>query len=202
MKQWRRLDDRIADAVNLILQRSGPPRLPNGVGIDVAAIVRDYCNLDLVPISPLVIKGRTLLALYVPDLRTVLLEENCNARRQRFSMAHELGHAQLEDDFGEADTLFQAEVLRKAFFCDERDMASKPGDERSKGRRRLLEVSANRFAAQLLMPTDLVKEQWALHRDVQKCCEVLEVSRQTLEIRLEGLHLGSASFGSGSRRLF
>jgi hypothetical protein len=201
MRQGYWVPTEIVESVERLLRNSGPPRLKNGVGIDVAAIITDYCNLDLARISNLQVRGRLLLALYVPELRAVLVEEECHPYRQRFSMAHELGHAQLEDNFGQADSLFDLHALKKAYFCDVCDMSRNPVDERSNGRRRRLEIRANQFAAQLLMPSGLVREVWSRHPDIPKCCDVLGVSKQALEIRLGSLDLGWAKVDGSSRRL-
>jgi hypothetical protein len=46
-----------------------------------------------------------------------------------------------------------------------------------------------------------VKEVWPQYRDVRKCGELLGVSKQSLEIRLQQLNLGSATYDGSSRRL-
>jgi Zn-dependent peptidase ImmA (M78 family) len=191
----------IGQAAERILRESGPPRLDNGIGIDVVAIIREFCNLEVAWISGLRPMGKALLGLYVPQFRAVLVENECHPHRQRFSLAHELGHAQLQDDFGDADSLFDVQALQMVYFCDAADMSAKPDDERSRGRRRRLEVRANQFAGELLMPTGLVKEVWPRYRDVRKCGELLGVSKQSLEIRLQQLNLGSATYDGSSRRL-
>ncbi len=200
MKRGLPIHPEIGNAVDRTLRESGPPRLENGVAIDVEAIARDYCKFDVAVVDGLVVDGRALLAAYIPQLRAIIAEGRCHPNRQRFSLAHELGHAQLEDDFGDADSLFGSQP-RTAFSCEPGDMSPRPEDERSKGRRRRLEIRANQFAALLLMPTGLVKQVWEKHHDPQRCSHMLGVSKLAIEYRLQALNLGSATFDRESSRL-
>jgi Zn-dependent peptidase ImmA (M78 family) len=126
------------------------------------------------------------MAAYVAQFRCVFVEKNCISARQRFSMAHELGHAELEDDFGDADTLFK---VTEAFLCVESDTEATTYDERARGRRRRREIRANQFASLLLMPAQLVKEVWRSRRDLRVCAEDLGVSIESLRYRLTDLGL-------------
>jgi Zn-dependent peptidase ImmA (M78 family) len=112
----------------------------------------------------------------------VMVKENCIEVRKRFSIAHELGHAQLEHSFGDAATLFQTE--HPVFFrCEDKDIDS----DAAKSKRPLSEVLANKFAAYVLMPPNLVREVWRKYQNVHECADALQVSIQALNIRLSEL---------------
>ena len=181
-----RIDPKIVRRVDDVLTRSGCPKLPNGVGIDVRRILEQFSRLNVRFVRELNLGGRDLLAAYVPQFRCVFVEKNCFEPRQRFSMAHELGHAELEDDFGDADSLFK---VTEAFLCAEADADVTPHGERSAGQRRRREIRANQFAALLLMPEHLVKEVWRSDKDVRRSADVLGVSAESLRYRLTDLRL-------------
>lgn len=186
ISQKRGIDPKIMRCADDVLHRSGAPRLFNGVAIDVRRIIEGFWNLQVALVPNLTLAGRHLLAAYIPEFHYILVERNCIEPRQRFSMAHELGHAVLEDDFGPADTLFQ---VSEAFLCVEGDADPSLGDERTAGRRRRREIRANQFATRLLMPDGLVKDVWRRGRDVRAVAGELGVSMESLTYRLRDLGL-------------
>jgi Zn-dependent peptidase ImmA (M78 family) len=181
-----RVDPRIPRRVDEVLTRSGAPRLPNGIGIDVRRILERFSRLNVKFVRGLNPGGRRLLAAYVPQFRCVFVEKDCIEARQRFSMAHELGHVELEDDFGDADSLFKT---TEAFLCFEADTVTAAAGERTAGLRRRRETRANQFAALLLMPEYLVKEVWRNVGEVRRGADLLGVSKESLRYRLAGLGL-------------
>lgn len=182
------IDPAIRKRADEILRRSGIPRLENGIAIDVRRIVEDFCGFKFALVPNLEFNGKRRLAAFIPEYNYILVEEHCIEPRQRFSMAHELGHAELEHDFGSADSLFGAQTQR-AFLCGEDDVDGvKIGDRRA-GRLRRSEIRANQFAAFLLMPEDLVREVWRSKRDLRGCADDLAVSAQAMGYRLADLHL-------------
>jgi Zn-dependent peptidase ImmA (M78 family) len=180
------IDPKITRRVDAVLMRSGAPRLSNGVGIDVKRILERFSRLNVRFVADLRLGGRPLLAAYVPQFRCVFVEKHCFLPRQRFSMAHELGHAELEDDFGDADTLFN---VAQAFLCTESDTDETPNDERRMGLRRLRERRADKFASLLLMPEQIVRETWRGCGEIRTCADLLGVSMQSLRFRLSELGL-------------
>jgi Zn-dependent peptidase ImmA (M78 family) len=163
-----------------ILLRAGSPRLENGFAIDIRGILERFCGFQ-VAIVPNLNLGRSLLAAFIPSETLVMVEHHCIPVRQRFSMAHELGHAQLENDFGDSDMLIP--VQQQTFFrCADSDIDIR--DEKSAGLKRRAEIRANQFAAALLMPQALVREAWRLHRDERRCADALDVSNQSMHYRL------------------
>ena len=99
--------------------------------------------------------------------------------RQRFSIAHELGHLLLHEDT-------DLQVDQHAFVAF-RDLASTTADDPK-------EVEANQFAATLLMPEDLLR-QCVLDRDpdldldaaITQLAQQFGVSEQAMTIRLTSL---------------
>lgn len=110
------------------------------------------------------------------------LNETHSERRQRFSIAHELGHLVLH----RGKPLFVDHTVR----VNLRDSRSATGTERE-------EIEANAFAAQLLMPEPLVTEAVQAVRSrarllsdeqlVQKLAEQFDVSPQAMGFRLVNL---------------
>jgi Zn-dependent peptidase ImmA (M78 family) len=162
--------------------------MENGIAIDVAAILRDYGGFDVAHVPKLSSGGRPLLGLLVPEHNLVAVEANSIEGRKRFSMAHELGHAELEHDFGATPGLFSA-AQRPCFACTSADERTSDNDERMAGARRRREIRANQFAATLLMPDDLVREVWRERRDVERVASLLVVSSEALGYRLRELRV-------------
>lgn len=187
-KQPLPVDPKIRKRADELLRRSGYPRLPNGIGIDVQAIIENFCGFRFALVRNLELGGKPRLAAYIPEHNYVLVEENCIESRQRFSMAHELGHAELEHDFGPAQSLF-GDNAATAFLCGDDDLGGIPVDSRRAGLRRRSEIRANQFAAFLLMPETLVREVWRDCADVRACAAGLCVSVESLGYRLRDLRL-------------
>jgi len=98
--------------------------------------------------------------------------------RQRFTIAHELGHAALEEGTSHIDHIYK--------FRDPRSSTGADGEE----------VAANAFAAELLMPADWVETMWeardgALTDDehIAALAKKFLVSPQAMGIRLSSLGL-------------
>ena len=101
-----------------------------------------------------------------------LIEINGNdaPRRQRFTLAHEIGHYLLHRD------------MLDGGIEDDRMYRSRLSDQ--------VERQANRLAGQILMPPGLVMTAWrAGARDIGRLAETFDVSEQAMEIRLRELTL-------------
>lgn len=105
--------------------------------------------------------------------------------RQRFTIAHELGHYALKHP-GE---MFVDATLRQKAIVVKRDGRSSEGTDRH-------EVEANRFAAELLMPRQMVAEEIGKRLTklkptkkslVSELASRFQVSKQAMEIRLVNL---------------
>jgi Zn-dependent peptidase ImmA (M78 family) len=175
--------EQLADEV---LQRSGAPRLSNAIAIDVEAILREYCKFDVAHVPDLELDKRRLLGAYISAYGLVMVEANMIDARKRFTMAHELGHVQMEFRFRGDLSLFQGD--EPTFFrCDENDVLERPAGVIAPAKRPLNETLANKFAAHVLMPKGLVIETWRRTHDERACASALGVSREALGIRLQSL---------------
>ena len=105
--------------------------------------------------------------------------------RQRFTIAHELGHYALRHP-GE---MFVDATLRQKAIIVKRDGRSSEGTDRH-------EVEANRFAAELLMPSQMVEEEISKRLSkskpaseslISELATRFQVSTQAMEIRLVNL---------------
>jgi len=97
--------------------------------------------------------------------------------RQRFTIAHEIGHIELEHDQGNAKPLFELDQP-ETFECTEEDENLSVMDESRAGLRRKREIRANQFAANLLLPEGLVREIWRRENsDRDRVAKALLVSK-------------------------
>jgi Zn-dependent peptidase ImmA (M78 family) len=108
---------------------------------------------------------------------TIAINKQHPPNRQRFTLAHEIGHLVLHDDQG--DRLW----LDKAYYF--RDGSSSKGDQAA-------EVEANQFAAGLLMPEELVRAEagkivQVTELDVVRLAKKFEVSERAMTFRLISL---------------
>ena len=102
--------------------------------------------------------------------RIIYINKYDGPRRQRFSVAHEIGHyilRHLEDNGG--DVLYRNQI------------ASLGIDSR--------EISANRFASSLLMPKYLVERMYEMGFNIEMMADAFLVSKQVVRYRLEQLRL-------------
>lgn len=100
--------------------------------------------------------------------------------RQRFTIAHEIGHYELHKS---SSRLF----IDKTYSAFLRSDASSTGEDRQ-------EIEANQFAAALLMPSDLVRSELerividlADESSLASLAENFQVSRQAMSFRLANL---------------
>ena len=114
----------------------------------------------------------TLSGMYIRERHLIAVNQLHPRVRQRFTIAHEIGHAILH-----TDDLFVDQVFY-------RDGHAAPEKQ---------EVEANRFAAELLMPLDAVKQVIATHVHayhealVATLAEKFGVSAQAFAVRLAEL---------------
>jgi Zn-dependent peptidase ImmA (M78 family) len=142
----------------------------------VEAIAR-YVGLRVVP-APL---GGDISGLLVTrkGSSTICVEERHHENRQRFTIAHEIGHHVLGHHFGEGENVHVDRVSM-------RSAKSSEGSDR-------LEIAANQFAAALLMPERVVELELQRLQDspgedvVRELARRFKVSTEAMAIRLSVL---------------
>jgi DNA helicase II / ATP-dependent DNA helicase PcrA len=148
---------------------------------------------------------RTLAGRLYAEQRIIEVRRGDPPRRQRFTIAHEVGHYRLhvvakgtQDSYacsaamiargdGEGQT---PKALRETplpgFVTPNASAAPTPSPRDM----RRLEIEANAFAAELLMPAPLVEQAVARYaKDVRALAEIFDVSQQAMQIRLQKLLL-------------
>lgn len=102
------------------------------------------------------------MAFVKEDQRVIIVNSRHHKNRQRFTLAHELGHHQLHIDFLKegvhVDKIIFRRNLDSAFGIDDR------------------EVEANTFAAELLMPKKVIKKLIPPTIDLQDEDQLMEFS--------------------------
>lgn len=101
----------------------------------------------------------------------IYLNQNDSPTRQRFTLAHEIGHCVLHRDKHENGILERIDMFRD------------PENHSQE------EVEANAFAANLLMPEQLVREMWKRWGSTEILADIFEVSLSAISYRLYNLHL-------------
>jgi Zn-dependent peptidase ImmA (M78 family) len=114
------------------------------------------------------------MVLQPPSGAVIVVSDIETGDRQRFTIAHELGHL----------------VLRHAetFYIDLAS-AGVTGEADPPGYNWRNERAANTFAASLLMPEDMVRQLWDDNADVSTLANTFRVSRSALTYRLADLGL-------------
>ena len=97
---------------------------------------------------------------------TITVDASESKLRQRFTIAHEIAHYVLHADLIE-NGVIDNEMYRSKQLSDER------------------ERQANRFAAWILMPDNLVRSLADQHLDAKQIAERLQVSEAAMKVRLE-----------------
>lgn len=114
------------------------------------------------------------LVAHLPDGPAIGLDTTQpNEQRRRFTLAHELGHYLLRHS--------------ASFHLDFFDTGGSAGD--SPGYNWQHERAANEFAANLLMPANVVRRKADRIRDVDQLATTFDVSRQAMAFRLAALGL-------------
>jgi Zn-dependent peptidase ImmA (M78 family) len=103
---------------------------------------------------------------------SIVLNESEKHTRKRFTIAHEIGHFLIHANL----------VFVDAFPAGETFYRGAGGDESS-------EKDANYFAANLLMPTEKVKEVWQVDGNISELARKFDVSEVSMTFRLKSLGL-------------
>ena len=95
----------------------------------------------------------------IREKKAIGINKNHALVRRRFSMAHELGHYFLEHP--DESSYFDYKEQRKIY-----------------------DSEANEFAAELLMPLNLLKEEYSRNRDLDALAKIFLVSKEALTIKM------------------
>lgn len=144
--------------------------------IDVEGLIRALG----IPLEKTIDLPDEVLGLVVPngdgELK-IIVSKKGHYFRQRFTMAHELGHVLMHRDLlakGTNDTAAFRSTNTAAFY----NPLILPSHE----------TQANRFAANLLMPADLIRSEWPLHDPrLKEMAKAFQVSPAAMKIRLQGI---------------
>lgn len=172
-------DQAIENASNTLLQSACQQYAP----IDVVEICR-HLNIDVRTASFTLAPGRddevSGLIRRLNGRYQILVNVVHQYERQRYTIAHELGHYTLHRHLVEqgkelVDTI--ADFYRHG-----------PDDQTNPNRRRA-EIQANKFAASLLMPKDLIKEAREVSKSPVQLASMFAVSETAMRFRLAELDL-------------
>ncbi|MBR3722082.1 MAG: ImmA/IrrE family metallo-endopeptidase [Selenomonadaceae bacterium] len=100
----------------------------------------------------------------------IYVNENDSWQRQRFTIAHEIGHCVLHREKHNDGILENIDMFRN------------PNNHSEE------EIEANEFAASILMPENEVRKQWLKWRSTEILADVFNVSLSAMSFRL--FHLG------------
>lgn len=160
--------------------------------VDVELIATLLFDLGIEKVPGLRLGGHEYAGLLQAEARLVAVEAEHHPHRQRFSVAHEVGHFVLH---------YRQDPSVSDFLCSAADMevgaAQATAEVAAANRARALyyqrEAEANRFAAELLMPAAAVR---AMHRvtggNLSRLTAHFDVSAQAMERRLGELGLRPA----------
>jgi hypothetical protein len=143
----------------------------------VGLLVRDVEDLGRAPGAPTLADGQALSGLLLPTRGEIWVNAEEGRQwpaRRRFTVAHELGHWRLHRG-----------VVERAVFCRSGSIASE-----SQTREPLppAEDEANAFAAAVLMPARLVREQYVrCDRDFFRLCDKFGASGAAMGRRLHAV---------------
>lgn len=143
-------------------------------------ILEECQDLDIFfsPLKDTEVSGATL---FKDGQFSILINSDKPENRQHFTLAHELAHYFLHKEL----------LQEEGGLIDEDDQLD--GDRilyrLDSATRNQLETEANRFAASLLMPRELVKDAWKSTGTIEECAKIFKVSTIAMNIRLAELGL-------------
>jgi hypothetical protein len=142
--------------------------------------VQEHADLTTLVDAPVLPSGTALSGLLLPAAKRIwvnAVEAQRSAGRRRFTIAHELGHWHLHCH----------DVDAHARFCRSDEVGGSADEARAA---KEIEREANRFAAALLMPADLVRREASkVNLNVALLARRFDVSGPAMQVRLESLQL-------------
>ncbi|MGL4310742.1 MAG: ImmA/IrrE family metallo-endopeptidase [Paracoccaceae bacterium] len=155
------------DEMEVVLRRS------QDVPIDIFGLIEE---LGIVYLEQPMGAGLSGRIDYNEPFCTITVNSEESYQRRRFTAAHELGHYLLHRDLMDGK-----QHLDRLFANGGRDNPVAPLSP-------LHEVQANRFAADLLMPINVLRDRYDPIRDnVEELARLFEVSQAAMKIRLKAI---------------
>lgn len=157
--------------------------------VDYARALFKYIDMDSPPVDIEKMLKILGVELYFDDFdeiqgiaygsegkRTIIVNRNLSMTRRRFTIAHELGHILIPRP--RKDRLFMDKIIPFG-----KQVSQSP-----------IEISANRFAAEILMPKPMVDKLWEKYSTNPKyrpevVAEILQVSETAFRLRMRELKL-------------
>ncbi|MFQ6043491.1 MAG: ImmA/IrrE family metallo-endopeptidase [Candidatus Poribacteria bacterium] len=120
------------------------------------------------------LSGLLLVGLKVKEIWVSAAEAERSQGRERFTIAHELGHFLMHTDESTSPSMISHFPKGKGgfFACQEEDIHSATSRQKKWGK----EAEANRFAAELLMPRQLVEKLFTSLTDLPACATTADRS--------------------------
>lgn len=140
--------------------------------VDVHKVLQ-HLGINLLPyafpdkISAILLKENNMFVVGV--------NENHHPNRQRFSIAHEIGHYLLGH--------------YKDVFVDSAEITEGRFDIRDTVQNKIQEQEANYFAGELLIPSEMIKRDFVKIHNVEEIAKLYKVSKEALWVRLLKLKL-------------
>lgn len=106
---------------------------------------------------------------------SIYINANHSMNRIIFTLAHEIGHFFCDQDYLEKNSF----ILEDQKMVNSLGRGSIVADEDLTRR----EVRANKFAAELLVPTDKFKEDWKSGKTIEEIAKTYGVSQETIKYR-------------------
>lgn len=155
----------------------------DGYMVDVEMIATLLFAISVQRVPNLQANGRRYAAFLDAGAQLIAVEDEHHSHRQRFSIAHEVGHFVLH--------YLPQPTASGVFCCSNADMeVSTPTGETSRLLHQRREWEANLFAGELLMPQQAVLAMYrATGGRVADLAKHFKVSPKAMEIRLSRLHL-------------
>jgi superfamily I DNA/RNA helicase len=115
------------------------------------------------------------LGIYDPEMSAVWLQDSLPPSTAHFTIAHEIGHARLHGESeGASDT---------AFCTNDRTV----GSVRDYSPAQRIEVEANQFAAELLLPLPAAQQLLLTHADTTEAARSLQIPAFTIDLQMRAL---------------
>jgi len=144
----------------------------------VGLLVRDVADLRTAPGAPVIAPGQSLSGLLLPGIGEIWVNAEEGRQwppRRRFTIAHELGHWRLHRDAEE-----------RGVFC--RSASIEPDASTPRPPLSPAEDEANMFAAAVLMPARLLRDQYLrCQRDFVRLCDTSGASGAAMGRRLHAV---------------